>query len=254
MELHKPSRIHWLWFGELILTGLISNLFDNIYNFFTLSLYNLKEIHKDIYGIIGIIALIIFVIITILLILYYTKYLRIEYRETSITVYKRKNEINFLKFLNKAKKDIHIFGITLEDTSNNYLDLIEDKLKSHEIRKIRVLLVNPSSKLLNEISFLVNSDIGTITSAIKRFEQSRINLGNDGRKLEIRLFDGIPVQSMFILDPESNSDGQMRIEPYSYGIKKPNRRIFEITSKGEKDLFNTYYDSYNSMWNSAKQV
>ena len=40
---------------------------------------------------------------------------------------------------------------------------------------------------------------------------------------------------MIILDPESNSDGQMRIEPYSYGIT--NRRIFEITSKGEKDLF-----------------
>ena len=86
-------------------------------------------------------------VISIILILYYTKYLRIEYRETSITVYKRENQINFPKFLNKAKQEIHIFGITLEDTSNNYLNLIEDKLKSYEIRKIRVLLVNPSSKL-----------------------------------------------------------------------------------------------------------
>lgn len=59
---------------------------------------------------------------------------------------------------------------------------------------------------------------------------------------------------MIILDPELNSDGLMRIEPYLYGIKKPNRRIFEITSKGEKDLFNTYYYSYESMWKSAIEI
>ena len=59
---------------------------------------------------------------------------------------------------------------------------------------------------------------------------------------------------MFIIDPLSNSDGRMRIEPYSYGIEKPNRRIFEITSKGEKDLFNTYYDSYESMWKLSKEI
>lgn len=59
---------------------------------------------------------------------------------------------------------------------------------------------------------------------------------------------------MIILDPELNSDGLMRIEPYLYEIKKPNRRIFEITSKGEKDLFNTYYYSYESMWKSAIEI
>ncbi|MGZ5551660.1 MAG: hypothetical protein ACXWE7_12825 [Nitrososphaeraceae archaeon] len=48
------------------------------------------------------------------------------------------------------------------------------------------------------------------------------------------MVNGIPVQSMFILDPESNSDGIMRIEPYVYGIRKPDRRIFEVTSKAEK--------------------
>lgn len=191
--MHKPSRIHWLWFGQIVLSVLIGKFFDNMYIFLTS--FKFEELDKNIYGIIGVIALITFFIFTTILILYYTKNLRIEYREATITVYNRKDEINFLKFLNKAKKEIYIFGIKLEDISNNYLNVIEDKLKSPEIRKIHILLVNPSAKLIDEISVLVNSDISTITSTKKRFQQSRTTLGEDGKKLEIRLFDGIPIQS-----------------------------------------------------------
>jgi len=151
------------------LTGLTGKFFDNMFVLFTS--FKLEELDKNVYGIVGLTALIALVILSIILILYHTKYLRIEYRETSIAVYNRKNEINFPKFLNKAKKEIHIFGITLEDTSNNFLDLIEDKLKSSEIRKIRILLVNPSSKYLSEIGILVSSDIGTIESTLNRFQQ-----------------------------------------------------------------------------------
>jgi len=200
---------------------LIEKFFVNMYTLLT-STFKFEELDKNIYGIIGLIALITFGIFTIILILYHTKYLRIDYRETSITVYKRENQINFPKFLNKAKKEIHIFGITLKDISNNYLNLIEDKLTSPEIRKIRILLVNPTSKLTPEISNLVNSDIGTIESTLKRLQQSQTALGNLGRKLEIRLFNGIPIQSMFIVDPDINSDGKMRIEPYIYKIRKHN--------------------------------
>ena len=81
--------------------------------------------------------------------------------------------------------------------------------------------------------------------------ESRFRLGNDGKKLEVKVFDGIPVQSLFILEPETESEGIMRVEPYAYGIRKEDRRIQELSRRHEQKLFDTYFCSFNKMWDRA---
>jgi hypothetical protein len=115
-------------------------------------------------------------------------------------------------------------------------------------------MCNPNTQLREQINALVSSDIGTANSSLNRLRRSKSDLGKDGDKLEIRVFDGIPVQSMFILDPKDESRGTMRVEPYLYSIRKEDRRIHELTIKNQKKFFKTYWQSYNEMWDSSNPV
>lgn len=47
----KPSRIYWLWFGQIVLNVLIGKFFDNMYTLLTS--FKFEELDKNIYGIIG---------------------------------------------------------------------------------------------------------------------------------------------------------------------------------------------------------
>jgi hypothetical protein len=62
--------------------------------------------------------------------------------------------------------------------------------------------------LRERINQLTDSNIGTAQASLERLQKSKTNLGNDGKKLEIRVFDGIPIQSMFILDPGTDVGGR----------------------------------------------
>jgi hypothetical protein len=98
-------------------------------------------------------------------------------------------------FLKKAKKNIDIFGITLEETTGSFINTIESKLRSPEFRKIRIILYNPNATLLIEkINQMVDSDIGTIQTSLNCIMESRSRVGNDGKKLEVKVFDGVPIQ------------------------------------------------------------
>ena len=54
------------------------------------STFKFEELDKNIYGLIGLSAVIVFAVFSIILILYYTKYLRIEYRERVLQFTKEK--------------------------------------------------------------------------------------------------------------------------------------------------------------------
>ena len=97
-------------------------------------------------------------------------------------------------------------------------------MKSSNIRKVRILIYDPKSTLINSINELVKSNTGSIESSLQRFKDLKSEIGDDARKLEIKLFDDIPIQSMFIIDQNMNS-GTMRVEPYIFGIRKEERRI-----------------------------
>ena len=126
-------------------------------------------------------------------------------------------------------------------------------MKSSNIRKVRILIYDPKSTLINSINELVKSNTGSIESSLQRFKDLKSEIGDDARKLEIKLFDDIPIQSMFIIDQNMNS-GTMRVEPYIFGIRKEERRIQEITRKNEKNLFQTYCKSFEEMWNRGNYL
>jgi Domain of unknown function (DUF5919) len=126
-------------------------------------------------------------------------------------------------------------------------------VKSSNIRKVRILIYDPKSTLINSINELVKSNTGSIESSLQRFKDLKSEIGDDARKLEIKLFDDIPIQSMFIIDQNMNS-GTMRVEPYIFGIRKEERRIQEITRKNEKNLFQTYCKSFEEMWNRGNYL
>jgi hypothetical protein len=172
----------------------------------------------------------------------YTK-LKGPIKETAVNVYHRRN-IKLEDFLKKSKKEIYIFGITLEETlSGEYDETFKKLLKSKDIERIRFLISNPdNSQLVKLMTELVDTDITTISSSLNRIKEFRAKLGEEKEKLEIRIFDGIPVQSIFILDPESKK-GIMRYEPYLYGIQKGRRRLYELRKKKDKLLFEACYES-----------
>jgi hypothetical protein len=248
--MRKPSRIDLLWVGEVVLTSLSTRLYDYAFDFVSA---RLKYPNEQVYGIIGLAVIIGAALVAFFLILYYSKWLRIRRQETSINVYS-KTELNVREFLKKAKHEIDIFGITLETISGDYIDTIKNLLKSKNIKKVRILIYNPKSTLINSINTLVKSNTGTIQSSVQRFVDLKSEIGDDARKFEIKLFDNIPIQSMFIIDPNTNSDGVMRVEPYLFGIRKEERRIQELSSKKEKELFQTYYRSFEEMWGKGKPV
>ena len=176
-------------------------------------------------------------------------------KETSINIYHRRN-LRLEDFLQRAKTDINIFGITLEETlSGEYSDTIEKILQSKDVKSLRILISNPcNSEMVASIKNLVATDVSLIDSSLKRIKEFRHKIKQEEKsKLEIKVFDGIPVQSLFILDPLSKK-GVLRFEPYLYSIQKGKRRIYEHRKRNDKDLFQTYFDSYNKMWDSGKPI
>ena len=172
-------------------------------------------------------------------------------KETSINVYHRRN-VKLEDFLNKAKEQVHIFGIALEETlSGEYTEILKKVLKSQDIKQVRILLSNPDNEqLVNSITQLVNTDMTSINGSLSRIRDFKAKLGQEKSKLEIKVFDGIPIQSMFIIDPLSKK-GVLRFEPYLYAIQKGKRRIYELPKKKDKELFEACWESYKEMWNNA---
>jgi hypothetical protein len=235
----------------VILGSISTGLYQDTANWLG-SLANPDNVFNIYAGVTGLIAIVSFALIGLVLIIYYLKFFRIKYRETCIDVYARNGGLHLDEFLKRAKKEIHIFGITLEETTGSFISVIEDKLRSPEIQRIRIILFDPKNENLREkIDQLTDSNIGTAQASLERLQKSKTDLGNDGKKLEIKVFDGIPIQSMFILDPETDVGGVMNVEPYVYGIRKDDRRIHEIVASTQKKLFETYWKSYNKMWDSA---
>lgn len=137
-------------------------------------------------------------------------------KEASINVYNRRN-IKLEDFLKKAKTEVYIFGIALEETlSGEYTDILEKILKSQDIKNVRILLSNPNNEqLVNSITELVNTNMTTINGSLPRIRDFINRLGEEKSKLEVKVFDGIPIQSMFIIYPHSKK-GILRFEPYLY--------------------------------------
>jgi len=169
-----------------------------------------------------------------------------------------KRESTVDAFLLRAINDVSIFGITLEDTLRSHIETVKAVLNS-QVESFRVLLCDPKSRLLKEVSKQVGININTISSSIEGLRDlksdSDINAPNL-KKLHIRTFNGIPVQSIFIIDQfeEAFDDATARFEPYIYGITKQNRFLYEVPKFKNKQLFQSVCMSYDKMWEDGNDV
>jgi ABC-type long-subunit fatty acid transport system fused permease/ATPase subunit len=103
--MRKPSKIDFLWVGEVVLTSLSTRLYDYV---FDLVSNKLKYPIEQFYGAIGLFLIIGAVIIAFFLIFYYAGWLRIRKKEASINIYS-KTELNLGEFLKKAKHETLLF-------------------------------------------------------------------------------------------------------------------------------------------------
>jgi hypothetical protein len=63
----------------------------------------------------------------------------------------------------------------------------------------------------------------------------------------------IPTHTLIITNPREDS-GIMQIEPYPYATDREDRRVFRISKKKQKRLFEVYLTSYERMWEDAKKA
>jgi hypothetical protein len=202
----------------------------------------------------GVIAAIAIGVVAIVLFRIYCK-LRGPLKETSVAVYQR-GELRLDRFLKKAKSEIDIFGITLEQTSREFPETLKEIINSEHIKSVRILICNPASPIRDQIIRQVDTNVGTIQSSLDSLKELNAALSKDvARKLQFKQYNEIPVQSIFILDRNTDS-GVIRFEPYIFGIKKECRRIYEIrnSNKKQRPLFGVYCNSFDELWDSGHEV
>jgi hypothetical protein len=173
-------------------------------------------------------------------------------KEATVNVYPREH-LYLSEFLLKAKSKVDIFGITLEDTIRGHQDTIKNVLRKPELKQCRVLICNPNSPIIGKIEDLVATNVETIRSTLNSLNDlhNSTDLSLDQKnKIAVKLFNGIPVQSLFIIDSDKKG-GAIRLEPYLFGITKQDRRISHISKKKQRHLFDTYSRSFDEMWNEA---
>lgn len=176
-------------------------------------------------------------------------------KESNIEVYQQSGVKNPLGKLGKDEYRLSYMGITLESL-NRFIPTLKKSLKNY---KIRILICNPDSHLLPDIEQLVNSNntserihgtIGMLNSIRKGEDISQQEL----RNLEIRIYDVIPTHSMIMVESKNDDNSFIHLEPYPYAIYQEERRILRILNKKNKELFKMYQNSFDNIWNKAKEL
>jgi hypothetical protein len=164
-------------------------------------------------------------------------------KETSVDVFSHTNLPLLKEMFSGVDRTVHLLGITLE-SPNHIIPSIETLLRDN--KRVRVLICDPDTRIMPEIERLVAS-VNTgqrIEATIAMLNQISVNKNN----LEIRKYKEIPTHSMIIVDPDTDS-GYMHVEPYPPMTAQEHRRIIKITQHEQGNLFEMYWNAYNSLWN-----
>jgi hypothetical protein len=177
-------------------------------------------------------------------------------KETDIGVYRHSGiQIPFEK-LEKDEFEISFLGITLESLNQKILSIKNILKKS----SVRLLICNPNSPLLPEIEKMVNamslqSRIQNTISELNTINNSQDISPQEAKKLELKIYDFIPTHSMIIVESKDDDKNSfIQLEPYSYGLYQEERRIYYISKKKNKKLFESFEKSYDKMWTDSQQL
>jgi hypothetical protein len=181
--------------------------------------------------------------------------LKKDNRDDSIDVYSKEN-VKVFDILVGAKKEICIACISLDQIfSFNYIEVFKNILKNNV--KIKILICDPKSDLLNHIKYLtVSPNIEeNLTSCLSRLCNMKIIslTTNELANFEIRSYKTILTHNVIIIDQGIELNGTILIEHFLFGIKSVNRKIIQLYKRKNHYMFDNYYKSFLRLWETSPE-
>lgn len=228
---------------DLVLVVILTPYVSDVWAYIASPSYALG--YRVIIFIIGVVG---FALFTFYLLMRSWGMLRSVQKETSVDVYSHSNLPTLEDIFSKVDRTIHLLGRWSK------VPLIENLLRNN--KHVRVLICNPKSHIISEIERLVVSSNTSqrIEGTLGMLDQMRTNLNETQKNnLELRTYDDTPSHSMIIVDPDTSSSF-MQIEPYPPLTAQQYRRIFKINQREQGNIFELYWNAYNSLWSHAESI
>jgi hypothetical protein len=179
--------------------------------------------------------------------------LKKDNKDDSIDIFS-KEHVKIFDLIVNSKREICIACISLDQIfSFNYIEVFKSILKNNV--KLKILICDPQSDLLNHIKYLtVFPDIyQSLTSCLSKLCNMKI-VSLSTKELsyfEIRTYKTILPHNMIIIDKDSYSNGIILLEPFLFGIKSTNRKIFQMNKKKNQEIFDIYFKSFLKLWENS---
>ena len=179
--------------------------------------------------------------------------LKKENKDDSIDIFSKEN-VKIFDYLVNSKREICIACISLDQIfSFNYIQVFKSILKNNI--RIKILICDPQSDLLNHIKYLTvfPNIYESLTSCLSKLCNMKI-VSLSTKELsyfEIRTFKTILPHNMIIIDRDSQSNGIIFLEPFLFGIKSTNRKVFQMYKRKNPEIFEIYFKSFLKLWDTS---
>jgi len=179
--------------------------------------------------------------------------LRKDNKDDSLDIFSKEN-VKIFDYLVNSKKEICIGCVSLDQIfSFNYIQVFKSILKNNI--KIKILICDPHSDLLNHIKYLtVFPNIQeSLTSCLSKLCNMKI-VSLSTKELsyfEIRTYKTILPHNIIIVDRDSQNNGMIFFEPFLFGIKSTNRKIFQMNKRKNPEIFDIYFKSFLKLWDTS---
>jgi hypothetical protein len=179
--------------------------------------------------------------------------LKKENKDDSIDIFS-KEKVKIFDNLVNSKREICIACVSLDQIfSFNYIQVFKSILKNNI--KIKILICDPQSDLLNHLKYLTvfPNIYESLTSCLSKLCNMKI-VSLSTKELsyfEIRTYKTILPHNMIIIDRDSQSNGIILLEPFLFGIKSTNRKIFQMHKRKNPEMFDIYFKSFLKLWDSS---
>ena len=176
--------------------------------------------------------------------------LKKENKDDTLDVFSKEN-VKIFDILVNSKREICIACVSLDQIfSFNYIQVFKSILKNNI--KLKILICDPQSDLLNHIKYLTvfPNVYESLTSCLSKLCNMKIvslstkELSN----FEIRTYKTILPHNMIIIDRDSQSNGIILLEPFLFGIKSTNRKIFQMYKRKNPEIFDIHFKSFLKLW------
>lgn len=181
--------------------------------------------------------------------------LKKDNKDDTIDIYSKEN-VKIFDILVNSKREICIACVSLDQIfSFNYIEVFKSILKNSI--KLKILLCDPHSDLLNHIKYLTvfPNIYESLTSCLSKLCNMKIvslstkELSN----VEIRIYKTILPHNLIIIDRDIHGSGIILMEPYLFGIKPQNRKIYQIYKRKNQEIFDLHFKSFLKLWETSNE-